>query len=40
MGDNGAKTLRQLQAEEDYEEKFQAELQMAVQQSLGKTSVT
>ncbi|KAL3846004.1 hypothetical protein ACJIZ3_003407 [Penstemon smallii] len=33
-GDNGAKTLRQLQAEEDDEERFQADLKKAVRQSL------
>ncbi|CAA0836080.1 Ubiquitin carboxyl-terminal hydrolase-related protein [Striga hermonthica] len=35
--DNGGKTLRQLQAEEDDEERFQADLQKAVQQSLAVT---
>lgn len=35
-GDNGTKTLRQLQAEEDDEERFQADLKKAVRQSLGK----
>ncbi|XP_050220988.1 uncharacterized protein LOC126671275 [Mercurialis annua] len=34
MGDSGTKTLRQLQAEEDDEERFQADLKMAVRQSL------
>ncbi|KAF5730114.1 hypothetical protein HS088_TW20G00484 [Tripterygium wilfordii] len=34
LGDNGTKTLRQLQAEEDDEERFQADLQQAVRQSL------
>lgn len=38
-GDNGAKTLRQLQAEEDDEERFQADLKKAVRQSLGKFSL-
>ncbi|XP_024013843.1 uncharacterized protein LOC18021056 isoform X2 [Eutrema salsugineum] len=33
-GDAGTKTLRQLQAEEDEEERFQADLQKAVRQSL------
>ncbi|KAF8087042.1 hypothetical protein N665_0601s0008 [Sinapis alba] len=33
-GDAGTKTLRQLQAEEDEEEKFQADLKKAVRQSL------
>ncbi|XP_021593186.1 uncharacterized protein LOC110600623 isoform X2 [Manihot esculenta] len=33
-GDNGTKTLRQLQAEEDDEERFQADLKKAVRQSL------
>ncbi|PIM97879.1 hypothetical protein CDL12_29644 [Handroanthus impetiginosus] len=33
--DNGVKTLRQLQAEEDDEERFQADLKKAVHQSLG-----
>ncbi|CAA0826632.1 Ubiquitin carboxyl-terminal hydrolase-related protein [Striga hermonthica] len=33
--DNGGKTFRQLQAEEDDEERFQADLQKAVLQSLG-----
>ncbi|KAI3464006.1 hypothetical protein Pfo_020669 [Paulownia fortunei] len=33
-GDNGGKTLRQLQAEEDDEERFQADLKKAVRQSL------
>lgn len=33
--DVGTKTLRQLQAEEDEEEKFQADLKKAVRQSLG-----
>lgn len=32
----GTKTLRQLHAEEDDEERFQAELNKAVRQSLGK----
>lgn len=32
--DSGAKTLKQLQAEEDDEERFQADLKMAVRQSL------
>lgn len=34
-GDNGAKTLRELQVEDD-EERFQADLEKAVRQSLGK----
>ncbi|KAF5734157.1 Ubiquitin carboxyl-terminal hydrolase-related protein isoform 4 [Tripterygium wilfordii] len=34
FGDNGTKTLRQLQAEEDDEERFQTDLQQAVRQSL------
>ncbi|XP_015579618.1 uncharacterized protein LOC8258164 isoform X1 [Ricinus communis] len=34
MGDSGTKTLRQLQAEEDDEERFQADLKKAVRQSL------
>lgn len=34
LGDNGTKTLRQLQAEEDDEERFQADLKQAVRQSL------
>ncbi|KAJ9140403.1 hypothetical protein P3X46_031057 [Hevea brasiliensis] len=34
IGDNGTKTLRQLQAEEDDEERFQADLKKAVRQSL------
>ncbi|KAM7479967.1 hypothetical protein LguiA_028180 [Lonicera macranthoides] len=34
MGDNGAKTLRQLHSEEDDEERFQADLKKAVRQSL------
>lgn len=33
--DAGTKTLRQLQAEEDEEERFQADLKKAVRQSLG-----
>lgn len=33
--DTGTKTLRQLQAEEDDEERFQADLKRAVRQSLG-----
>lgn len=33
--DNGAKTLRQLQEEDDDEERFQADLKKAVDQSLG-----
>lgn len=36
--DVGTKTLRQLQAEEDEEEKFQADLKKAVRQSLGSFS--
>lgn len=36
LEDSGTKTLRQLQAEEDDEERFQADLKMAVRQSLGK----
>lgn len=35
--DNGSKSLRQLRAEDD-EERFQADLEKAVQQSLGKTN--
>lgn len=35
MVDNGTKTLRQLQAEEDDEERFLADLKKAVSQSLG-----
>ncbi|KAF2316004.1 hypothetical protein GH714_040799 [Hevea brasiliensis] len=35
IGDNGTRTLRQLQAEEDDEERFQADLKKAVRQSLG-----
>ncbi|KAK0588126.1 hypothetical protein LWI29_034754 [Acer saccharum] len=34
LGDGGTKTLRQLQAEEDDEERFQADLKQAVRQSL------
>lgn len=34
--DNGTKTLRQLQVEDEEEERFQAELQKAYSQSLGK----
>ncbi|XP_047325394.1 uncharacterized protein LOC124929150 isoform X2 [Impatiens glandulifera] len=34
MGDSGSKTLRQLKAEEDDEERFQADLKRAVRQSL------
>lgn len=34
LGENGTKTLRQLQAEEDDEERFQADLKKAVRQSL------
>ncbi|XP_047338638.1 uncharacterized protein LOC124942221 isoform X3 [Impatiens glandulifera] len=34
MGDNATKTLRQLKAEEDDEERFQADLKRAVRQSL------
>ncbi|XP_044484956.1 uncharacterized protein LOC123210576 isoform X3 [Mangifera indica] len=34
LGDSGTKTLRQLQAEEDDEERFQADLKQAVRQSL------
>ncbi|XP_021866211.2 uncharacterized protein [Spinacia oleracea] len=34
VGDGGTKTLRQLQAEEDEEERFQADLKKAVRQSL------
>lgn len=33
--EGGTKTLRQLQAEEDDEERFQADLKQAVRQSLG-----
>lgn len=36
LGGHQTKTLRQLQAEEDDEERFQADLQKAVSQSLGK----
>lgn len=36
VGNGGSKTLRQLQAEEDEEERFQADLKKAVLQSLGK----
>ncbi|KAG2311533.1 hypothetical protein Bca52824_023090 [Brassica carinata] len=39
-GDAGTKTLRQLQAEEDEEENFQADLKKAVRQSLGGRDVT
>ena len=39
MEGNATKTLRQLQAEEEEEERFQAELKKAVRQSLGKFSV-
>ena len=35
--DRNPKTLRQLQAEEDEEHRFQADLKKAVWQSLGKT---
>lgn len=35
-GENGTKTLRQLHAEEEDEERFQADLKKAVRQSLGK----
>ncbi|CAL5327163.1 unnamed protein product [Camellia sinensis] len=35
VGDNGTKTLRQLRAEEDDEERFQADIKKAVRQSLG-----
>lgn len=34
-GEGGTKTLRQLQAEEDDEERFQSDLKKAVRQSLG-----
>ncbi|KAI8019795.1 hypothetical protein LOK49_LG04G01974 [Camellia lanceoleosa] len=34
VGDNGTKTLRQLRAEEDDEERFQADIKKAVRQSL------
>ena len=34
-GENGAKTLRELHAEEDVEERFQEDLKRAVHQSLG-----
>ncbi|KAI4343823.1 hypothetical protein L6164_011129 [Bauhinia variegata] len=34
MGDNGSKSLRELQAEDDEEERFQADLEKAVRQSL------
>jgi hypothetical protein len=34
--DNGTKTLRQLQVEDEEEERFRAELQKAYSQSLGK----
>ncbi|KAK9669309.1 hypothetical protein RND81_13G122700 [Saponaria officinalis] len=36
VGDGGSKTLRQLQAEEDEEERFQADLKKAVMQSLAE----
>ena len=39
-GDNGTKTLRQLHTEEDDEERFQADLEKAVRQSLGKCFLT
>lgn len=38
LGDGVTKTLRQLHAEEDDEERFQADLKQAVRQSLGKLS--
>ncbi|KVH99999.1 UDP-glucuronosyl/UDP-glucosyltransferase [Cynara cardunculus var. scolymus] len=38
-GENGTKTLRQLQAEEDDEERFQADLLKAVCQSLGPRQI-
>lgn len=34
-GDNGSKTLKELQVEHDEEERFQADLKKAVRQSLG-----
>lgn len=34
-GENGSKTLRELHAEEDDEERFQEDLKKAVRQSLG-----
>lgn len=36
LGDSATKTLGQLQVEEDDEERFQADLERAVRQSLGK----
>lgn len=36
LADNGTKELRQQRAEEDDEERFQADLKKAVRQSLGK----
>jgi hypothetical protein len=39
-GDVGTKTLRQLQAEDDDEERFQADMQRAVLQSLGSFSTS
>lgn len=36
-GHEGKKTLRQLQAEQDDEERFQADLEQAMRQSLGES---
>lgn len=38
--DKGGKTLRQLSAEEDDEERFQADLKKAVRESLGVSSLS
>lgn len=37
LGDNGIKTLRQLQVDDDDDERFQEDLKQAVRQSLGKS---
>jgi hypothetical protein len=36
LGDSATKTLRQLKVEEEDEERFQADLEKAMRQSLGK----
>lgn len=35
LGDNGSKTLKELQVDDEEEERFQADLKIAVRQSLG-----
>ena len=38
-GHEGKKTLRQLQVEQDDEERFQADLEQAMRQSLGESRI-